>query len=304
MKRVLSLLLCAVPLVVPADNPKAESPSATEALKASQSLRAKPLHERLTPEESLALMEPRTFVGADGATLPYRIHVPAGLAPGETIPLVLFLHGSGSRGDDNKKPVRHAIVRALLEYLRETDTKACVLAPHCPKDARWANFWGTGGNAAFAVRAEPTPQMALVLALLDQTVASYPIDRSRLYVVGFSMGAHGTWEITLRRPGFFAAAIPVAGRGPAEEAARYRNQPLWVFHGADDNVVPVSRSRDMVAALRADPGHRAELRYTELPGVKHEGWRPFDGPEAFDWLFAQRRSDSAAERDSPPSIAP
>ena len=304
MKRVLSLLLCAAPLVVPAVSPKAVSPSSTEGSEASSTLRAKPLHERLTPEESLALMEPHTFVGANGATLPYRIHVPAGLAPGETAPLVLFLHGSGSRGADNKKPARHAIVRALLEYLRETGTKAFVLAPHCPKDARWANFWGTGGDAAFAVRAEPTPQMALVLALLDQTVASHPIDRSRLYVVGFSMGAHGTWEITLRRPGFFAAAIPVAGRGPAEEAARYRDQPLWIFHGADDNVVPVSRSRDMVAALRADPGHRAELRYTELPGVKHEGWRPFDGPEAFDWLFAQRRLDLAAKRDPPPSIAP
>ena len=290
MKRILPLLLCSFPLVVSAAGPEAETASPAAGSEASRPLRAKPLHERMTPDESLALMEPYAFAGAGGAALPCRIHVPDGLAPGETAPLVLFLHGSGSRGDDNEKPSRHAIARAILEYLRETGTKAFVLAPQCPKDGRWAAFSGKGGDAASAVSSEPTPQLALVLDLLDHALATLPVDRSRVYVVGFSMGAHGTWEIALRRPGLFAAAIPVAGRGHPGEAARYRDQPLWVFHGADDDIVPVSRSRDMVAALRADPGRRAELRYTELPGVKHEGWRPFDGPEAFDWLFAQRRS--------------
>ena len=123
---------------------------------------------------------------------------------------------------------------------------------------------------------------------LDQLIAKKPIDTRRIYLTGLSMGGYGTWDLIARQPERFAAAIPICGGGDPATAERIKHIPLWVFHGDADSAVKVSRSRDMVAALKQAGG---EPKYTEYEGVGHDSWtRTYKSPEIYEWLFSQRLS--------------
>jgi predicted peptidase len=101
------------------------------------------------------------------------------------------------------------------------------------------------------------------------------------------MGGYGTWDLLARRPDLIAAAVPICGGGDEQEVGRFAHIPIWAFHGADDTTVPVARSRNMVAALRAAG---ANVRYTEYAGTGHDSWTPASQePELLPWLFSQRR---------------
>jgi len=127
---------------------------------------------------------------------------------------------------------------------------------------------------------------------VDQVVAERPVDRSRIYATGVSMGGYGTWDAIQRRPDFFAAGLPCCGGGDAHLAWKIRNVPIWAWHGDRDGAVPVVRSRDMVAALWAVDGR---IRYTEVPGCGHGVWVPaYSSQEALKWLFDQKASKAAA----------
>jgi predicted peptidase len=132
--------------------------------------------------------------------------------------------------------------------------------------------------------------MDIVLDLMDDFIASNPVDPDRVYVTGPSMGGFGTWDAIQRRPERFAAAVPVCGGGDATLAKQIARVPVWAFHGARDPVVNPKRSRDMIAALKAAG---AKPRYTEYENVAHSAWIPaYADDEMFKWLFSQRRSGS------------
>ena len=137
----------------------------------------------------------------------------------------------------------------------------------------------------------PPPHTAAALELLDKTLASLPVDRSRILVCGNSMGGYATWDLLVRRPGLFAAALPVCGGGvPALAAETSRDVSVWAFHGDADSTVPVENTRAMVDALRADPVRTAEIRYREYPGVSHDSWTAtFSDPAVLTWFFDQHR---------------
>ena len=252
---------------------------------------AKPF-ERVSPEEAAALAPVRTFEvrKSDGSSesIPYRIYCPENFAPGEKVPLLFFLHGAGTRGSDGAALAGNSSFRALLGYLKSRGGRAVLLAPQCPADAQWVDTpWGTVDHPHSET---PSRHMALALALLDAELTALPIDRSRIYVCGNSMGGYATWDVAARRPGLFAGALPICGGGDPAVADRYGDLPVWAFHGGADNVVPVENTRRMVAAMRADPNRTAELRYREYPGVAHDSWTAtFGDAEVLDWLFAQRR---------------
>lgn len=113
------------------------------------------------------------------------------------------------------------------------------------------------------------------------------------------MGGYGAWHLAAAAPGKFAAIVPICGGSPrrnddrfAPIARRVGQTPTWVFHGADGRVVPVSESRQMVAALKALNGN---VRYSEYAGVGHNVWlRVLSEPELIPWLLAQRRPGAAS----------
>ena len=268
-------------------------PPATPIVEAPSTPRVIPLAPPLADE----LAPVRTFTSSDGTVLPYRLYQPSSsdatpVTSTSAPPLVLFLHGAGTRGSDGAALANNISFRSLLGWA-QTHEPAIILAPQCPQDSQWVNTpWG---DTTHTYTPAPPPHTAAALELLDKTLATLPVDLSRVYVCGNSMGGYATWDILVRRPGLFAAALPMCGGGdPASTAPVCRDVPVWAFHGDADDVVPVENTRSMVDALRADPGRVAEIRYREYPGVSHDCWTStISNAEVLGWLFAQRRSAPA-----------
>lgn len=207
---------------------------------------------------------------------------------GRKFPLVLFLHGAGERGNDNEQQLTHGL-REFATPEHRTRYPAFVLAPQCPTGAWWAadlrkSEIGIAGT-------EPQPVITHLMAYLDDFIENNPVDTSRIYITGLSMGGFGTFDIISRWPDRFAAAAPVCGGGDTSAAniERIKALPLWIAHGDADRVVPVSFSQDMVAALKEAGGDPV---YVEMSGVGHDSWTATYADEAFfEWLFQQRREE-------------
>ena len=248
---------------------------------------------------SLALMargedfEPRTFISPNGAKLPYRLLTPLNYEAGKKYPLVLFLHGAGERGDDNKAQLKFGAPLFARAEIREK-FPCFVVAPQCPKDKQWVDMpWsGPSGTAP----ADPGPMEPLVLATLDALSSEFSIDPDRLYVTGLSMGGFGTWDLITRYPEKWAAAVPVCGGGDKTKAAAAKPVEVWAFHGLEDAVVLPVRSRDMILGLRAAGGIGT---HTEYPGVAHDSWTlAYAEPHLIPWLFAQQRGVPAQKMET------
>lgn len=235
----------------------------------------------LAAQDPAQVMEAREFQGAGGGKLLYRLTRPREAA-GKKLPLLLFLHGAGERGDDNAKQLKNC-VRNLLPVL---ERNSCVLvAPQCPVGKQWVEVnWSAAWHDAPEKPSEP---LGLTIELLAALQKELPLDGKRVYVTGLSMGGYGTWDILARRPDLFAAAVPLCGGGDEKQAPAIAKVPQWIFHGDRDTVVPTARSRNMVEALRKAGG---SPKYTEFPGVGHNCWdKAYAEPGLFPWLFAQKK---------------
>lgn len=232
--------------------------------------------------KAVELTKAESISDESGATLLYRIYLPEPLPADKKLPLVLFLHGAGERGNDNTNQVKHGAMD-LIRYAQSNEA-AVILFPQCPHEKKWAEVnWNA---PAHTMPAQPSTSMALIFKLLEEKVNKLPIDKNRIYVTGISMGGYGTWDILQRKPGLFAAAMPICGGGDVAGAPLMKSTPIWAVHGDQDKAVPVSRSRDMVAALKACDGN---IQYTEIPGAGHDVWtRTYADISMIKWLFSQR----------------
>lgn len=185
-------------------------------------------------------------------------------------PVILFLHGAGERGTDGVRHTRVGIGPALVQF--PWRYQALVVMPQCPPGVQWAS-----------------PELEGALAALDAVLESARADEGRIYLSGISMGGFGAFALAARYPSRFAAVVPICGSGdPATMSRPLARTPMWVFHGADDDIVPVTYSREMVAALRAVGNDR--VRYTEYRNVRHESWdMAYADADLPTWLLRQRR---------------
>ncbi|MGQ8336208.1 prolyl oligopeptidase family serine peptidase [Sunxiuqinia sp. A32] len=222
----------------------------------------------------------------DGHTLPYRLYVPENLEKGKDYPLVIFFHGAGEKGFDNRSQFQRF---NPVEFWKKFP--CYVLAPECPSrtpettnaESVWVDT--PYGNREHQMKEDPTWPMQLAISLIQTTINEKQVDTNRVYVTGLSMGGFATWEILQRHGEWFAAAIPVCGGGDLDYAAKLKDIPMWVFHGAVDQTVPVECSRDMVAAIQKAGGKPG---FTEFPDVDHGAWTPTYGdPQVWEWLFKQ-----------------
>jgi len=226
------------------------------------------------------LMQQAEVYRNGGKSLPYRIYVPENYDPAQELPLVLYLHGSGSRGRDNRAqaPPGSPFLRTLLSDENLQKYPCIVLAPQCPKNQRW--------NEAVDFDRDRIPDNeAAVMGLLEQVCARYPVDSARIYITGVSMGGHGTWGMLRAYPDYFAAGVPICGGGDLKSARLLLDIPIWAFHGALDDVVPAELNRDMAEAMQAMGGN---VKYTEYPEEGHGiAERVYSEPALFPWLFSQ-----------------
>jgi predicted peptidase len=224
------------------------------------------------------------FTGASKDTLRYRLFVPADKE--NKLPLVIFLHGSGERGNDNVKQMKNGVTNFALPS-NQGKYPCYVMVPQCPENKKWVEM-------DFRRKLEKQPEtisqpLGLVMELTRELLYQYPVDPDRIYVTGLSMGGYGTWDLVTRYPSFFAAAVPVCGGGDETLAGRLTELPVWAFHGKKDDIVPPERSADMIKAIEKAGG---KPKYTEYPNLGHACWdETYSNPELFKWLFLQKKKN-------------
>ena len=232
-----------------------------------------------------------------GVEYKYQVFVPEDWTPHKKWPIVLFLHGAGERGDDGMLETDVGIASAIRSSRKEVD--AIVVMPQCPKGLWWVM----------------PPMQELAINALDRASKEFRGDPQRTYLAGLSMGGFGAWQLAGKYPGRFAAMIVICGgiRPPAralkaypylasvippdspksysEAAERVGKVPVWIFHGTDDDIIPVTESQRMAAAMKQVG---AEVHYTEYPGIRHDSWdKAFDEPKLFPWLFSKTLTPQA-----------
>jgi predicted peptidase len=202
------------------------------------------------------------------ATYRYLLYEPAEPASStvDARPIVFFFHGKGERGSDLRVLERHGLPQLIaagraLPYI--------VVSPQCPENEYWSDA-------------------PLLPEFVAAAVERHRADPTRVYLTGMSMGGFAVWSLAQRHPERYAAILPICGGGETRWALRLRDVPAWVFHGAQDNVIPPARSIDLVEAIRAAGG---SPRFTLYPNAGHDAWTPtYANEEIHTWLLAHRRS--------------
>jgi predicted peptidase len=235
-----------------------------------------------------SLYEKKEFIQGND-TLRYRVLYPLDYHKGKKYPVVLFLHGSGERGNDNESQLSWG-ADLFLDSMNRQNYPAIVVFPQCPLSSSWVSHTKTIDSLGFNTMAsvQPTTPLLMVMELMREMVQAGEATDKRIYVGGLSMGGFGTYDILWRMPHFFAAAFPICGGGSPDKPAQYAKKfPIWIFHGGADPVVPVANSHLMLQVFK-DAG--ADVKYSEYAGVGHDSWKnAFAEPGLLPWLFDQKR---------------
>jgi predicted peptidase len=179
-------------------------------------------------------------------------------------PVILYLHGMGQRGDDLDQVKENGPLRRIEDGVK---LPFVIVAPQCPNDS----WWDTDN----------------LKSLLDHIKAAYSVNDERVYLTGSSMGGAGTWALANSYPECFAAIAPVCGFFTPGDPGRFKGLPIWCFHGAMDDFVPINDSLRMVAWIREHGGH---VRFTVYPDTGHDSWREtYSNPELYEWFLEHKR---------------
>ncbi|MBS0206727.1 MAG: dienelactone hydrolase family protein [Planctomycetes bacterium] len=206
-------------------------------------------------------------VKSPGSKLGYWLSLPGNYGqPNQTYPLLMFLHGSGERGDDLSRVKKHGPPKLIGEG---QSLPFVVVSPQCPADQHW----------------EPE----ILLELLDQLQAKYAIDPTREYITGLSMGGGGTWSLLQAAPKRFAAAVSICGGANPMKADAALHTPLWIVVGDRDSATTVANSRATAEALKLK---NADVKLTVMSGIGHDSWtQTYATPELYEWMLRHRRAD-------------
>lgn len=209
----------------------------------------------------------RSHRGQELTPLPYLLFLPARYEEeAAPWPLMVFLHGAGERGHDLRLVKKYGPPMIVEDA---PDFPFVLVSPQCPAGQHW----------------DPRRLMKLV----DDVVASHRIDRRRIVLTGASLGAFGIWMTAAAYPERFAALVPVCGWGNPALAPHLRDIPVWMFHGEEDRVIPISGSLEM---LNANLSAGGDARFTSYPGVGHDAWtEAYATPELYAWLLERRTPD-------------
>ena len=203
-------------------------------------------------------MEERVF-----EELRYLISYPEGFREDKQYPLVIFLHGAGTRGDDISRLQNNSCVQNLMK--RQNERGYILLAPLCTK-GNW-NEW-----------------MATLIRMTDAYRTAPDIDRTRIHLTGNSMGGYGTWAMATLHPYWFASVMPICGGGIAGFAMNLVDLPIRTFHGLRDTTVDPIESLQMAKAVNLHGGHAELILFPEL---EHNCWDAVYTDEAnYDWMLS------------------
>ncbi len=220
-------------------------------------------------------------------TLHYRILYPENYNKSLKYPLFLFLHGAGERGSDNNLQLIHGSNLFTDEGNRKL-YPAIVIFPQCARNGYWAPIKDRKDGIEFGDAHKMTPQMQMVIRLLNQIKKTEAVDKNRVYVAGLSMGGMGTFDLICRYPKKFAAAVPICGGVGLSRLKKAVKVPIRIYHGSADNVVSPEHSRNAYIELKARGAQKVELFI--FPGVGHDSWtNAFNQEDFLKWIFSQKK---------------
>ena len=201
----------------------------------------------------------------------YTVRYPKDFDETKKYPLLLFLHGAGTRGNNLGALKGSAFFKETEKY---EDFPFVVAAPLCSEDC-WFDMLETLKEWASVMAAHPF------------------VDAERVYLMGNSMGGYASWQLGMSLPSLFAAIVPICGGGMYWNAARLKNMGVWAFHGTLDRSVFPEESQKMVDAINARGGN---AKLTLYPENGHDAWTDtYRNPEVFSWLLAQKKQKAAAD---------
>ena len=197
----------------------------------------------------------------------YLLFLPEGYShSGDAWPMILFLHGAGERGDDLEKVKVHGPPKIVQD---KKDFGFIVVSPQCASRSWWPK------------------EVEMLKSLVDDIAAKYNVDEERIYLTGLSMGGYGTWSLACEYPERFAAIAPICGGGEPFLGSKLRNVPVWAFHGAKDNLVPLEKSEQMVEAIKKAGG---QAKLTVYPDAGHDSWtETYENEELYKWFLKHKR---------------
>lgn len=180
-------------------------------------------------------------------------------------PLILYLHGKSLRGSDLSKVSKYGLPRRLLT---DRAFPFIVVCPQLPSDQRW------------------TDTRALA-SLVNDIAREYPVDRSRVYAVGFSMGASGVWRVAHDYPRMFAALVSVGGmyEKPLAVDGKLKQIPVWMIHGSADTEASPSGAKETFLAFQKSGG---QGRFSMLDGKGHNIPAILEKGDVYHWLLQHR----------------
>jgi len=209
--------------------------------------------------------EIRKTVSAD-----YLLYLPKGYdeEPNKKWPMMIFLHGSGERGDNLKKVTRHGPPK-LVEKGKEFPM--IIVSPQCPHGQWW--------------------NVEMLNAFYDDMMEKYRVDADRVYLTGISMGGNGTWTWAVHNPEKFAAIAPVCGWGPDTNYKKLKDMPIWAHHGDEDQAVALEKGRKAIDSVTEVGG---EPEFTVYEGVGHNSWDPaYNNDALYAWMLSHSRKERA-----------
>ena len=195
--------------------------------------------------------------------LNYILTAPDDIQPGEKLPLIVFLHGAGERGDDIKLVQIYCVPKLFVANPCHNGIRAYTLSPQCPHNKTWIDY------------------KKELISLIDTVASSNQVDTERISLCGISMGGFGTWEMAMTYADRFYKIAPLCGGGMNWRAWALK-MPIRVYHGKLDDVVPICQSEAMVNSIKIQGGDVDFIVYDDL---SHNCWdRAFEKTDLIEWL--------------------
>ena len=195
--------------------------------------------------------------------LNYILTCPDDVKAGEKLPLIVFLHGAGERGDDIRTVQIYCVPKLFVNDQNYHGLRAYTLSPQCPHDSTWIDY------------------KRELMALIDSVINENSIDPDKVSLCGISMGGFGTWEMAMTYSSRFYKIAPLCGGGMNWRAWSLK-MPIRVFHGRRDDVVPICQSEAMVNSVKQQGGR---VEFTIYDDLSHNCWdRAFEKTDLIEWL--------------------
>lgn len=212
----------------------------------------------------------------------YLFHMPESYDESKKYPVVLFLHGAGERGDNNFDQLAIGIGTALADEESPLHD-AFIIAPQVPLEKLWVNTPWHVGNYTVDDR-EETPYLAGAVQLVRDTIANYPVDEKKVFVMGISMGGYGSWDALARHPELFVGGFICCGGADLTKADIFKEKTIFTYHGTADDIVPCFGTQNVVKAIKDAGGEK--ITYREYEGMNHWTWdRAYSEYEDIKALF-------------------